>query len=374
MEAMDMVSKEGLVRLTTDPSLLDQLHPKDYEKYIKPSFSATPDGDVRIKSLIFVEYQDTSKAGGKVCISDTKKYAKKMAQPNSIHDFVLLPIEIDMKFKASLKDGELFQTFEGSNAKGKLNLRQCSYVKNANIVDDEDSKADKNDDDEDFADFDDFGEVLEHLKDKSDRALKNSDMQRLACTLIDQGNKKIRKNMDIIGSYFEKFVDAMNSWFAQFSNTPEANNGNLGHAINVACSGWDIHPWRARLDNDRIVVSAQLNREPLYQSDYCNRKDGELYLNDARELLAHEWAREYLSEEVAYTGEHGRFWPLRNLIDDNGWLQSADTSPKHFLSPLMFQLSSHFHLRDFCWENYPNSDPEKCAFIFGFFRKYREYD
>ena len=117
-----------------------------------------------------------------------------------------------------------------------------------------------------------------------------------------------------------------------------------------------------------------MNRDPLYKDDYCNKKDGELYLNDARQLLADDWAHDYLLEELKATNEHGRFWPFRNLLEDNGWLTNENTSPKHFLSPLLFQLSSHFTLRDFCFENHPDVDLEKCAHIYAFFRRYHEYD
>ena len=258
MESFDMGSKDGLVRFTMDPELIDQIHPKDIEKYHKPSFTFK-NGEARIKSLIFVEYHDTSKAGGKVCSSDTKNYQKKMSRPNSINDIVLLPIEIDFKFKPELIDGELFQEFHASGTKGKLKLQGCQYVLNKDIILEKGDKEEEYDEDEDFADFDDFNDIIDHVKAKSQRDLKNSDMQRLVCTLVSSGNQKIKGNPDIIGDYFSRMTDTLDWWFNTFSNTPEANNGNLGHAINVACSGWDVHPWKTRFEEDRIVISAKLN-------------------------------------------------------------------------------------------------------------------
>jgi len=57
---------------------------------------------MRIKHTLFVEYQDTSKCGGKVCVSDTKNYAKKQAQANTVNDIALIPIELDLRIAANL--------------------------------------------------------------------------------------------------------------------------------------------------------------------------------------------------------------------------------------------------------------------------------
>jgi hypothetical protein len=140
------------------------------------------------------------------------------------------------------------------------------------------------DDDEDFGDFDDFEDLLDKVKNSGDRALKNSDMQRHACSLLTQGNQKIKKNPDIITSYTESFTDFIVKWLNKFENTPETNEGERGQATNVACSGWDIHPWKFRFESDRIVVNAKLNKEPLYLEDFCNKGDQgkELDLNDPR--------------------------------------------------------------------------------------------
>jgi hypothetical protein len=47
---------------------------------------------------------------------------------------------------------------------------------------------------------------------------------------------------------------------------------------------------------------------------------------------------------------------------------------KHILSPLFYQLSSHYYLKDFCKDNHPEINPETCAHFYGFMRKIGEYD
>jgi hypothetical protein len=72
--------------------------------------------------------------------------------------------------------------------------------------------------------------------------------------------------------------------------------------------------------------------------------------------------------------EKTRFYYLLDVIADKGWIDSDDTSPKHILSPLMYQLSSHYALQDHCKESHPEIDAVKCAITYGYIRKYEEYD
>ena len=37
-------------------------------------------------------------------------------------------------------------------------------------------------------------------------------------------------------------------------------------------------------------------------------------------------------------------------------------------------MSSHFFLQDHCKEVHPHVNAEKCAFVYGWFKKYQEYD
>jgi len=103
-----------------------------------------------------------------------------------------------------------------------IKLDQCQFVFNKDLAPSEDEIVSE-DEDEDFADFEDFGEILDHFADKSTRNLKNSDVQRLICSLILGGNAKIRKNPDIIGDYTSRMVEFWEWWLMNFDTSENAN-------------------------------------------------------------------------------------------------------------------------------------------------------
>jgi hypothetical protein len=106
--------------------------------------------------------------------------------------------------------------------------------------------------------------------------------------------------------------------------------------------------------------------------------DGELYLSDPKAIKDSQFHAESLNATLEAKNDSRYFWQLDlmngGMQEDYEWIDSQDTSPKHMLSPLMFQLSSHFFLQDFCKDHHPDFSAEKCAFAYGYFRKYQEYD
>lgn len=72
MEALGITTKDGYVRLTMDPFLLDQLKDQNDIQKSKLLFNEKKNM-IKYKHTMFVEYQDTTRDGEEVCISD-KKY------------------------------------------------------------------------------------------------------------------------------------------------------------------------------------------------------------------------------------------------------------------------------------------------------------
>jgi hypothetical protein len=77
-------------------------------------------------------------------------------------------------------------------------------------------------------------------------------MQRLVCSLLPQGNQKIQTNPDVIFEYSNKTLDYLTRLINNFTveDAPDSQN--------VACSGWDIEPWKARIEKSRFILSAKL--------------------------------------------------------------------------------------------------------------------
>ena len=96
----------------------------------------------------------------------------------------------------------------------------------------------------------------------------------------------------------------------RFTNEQESNKGKQGTALNVACSGWDIHPWDVRFEKQRLVVSAKLNKEPIIAEDYCGKPLGELYNSDPRNI---EKFHEGLEAELNFKNEM-RYWYLLDFF------------------------------------------------------------
>lgn len=63
-----------------------------------------------------------------------------------------------------------------------------------------------------------------------------------------------------------------------------------------------------------------------------------------------------------------------DLVLNHGWLVAEETSPSHLLSVVVSLLSNHNAYHDYCKTKHADMDPQKCALIYGFFRKYDEYD
>lgn len=75
IESFDLNSKDGLVRLTLDPHLLDQLSPAEKKSYSMPKFLYSEKmGQIKITHTLFIEYQDTSRKAQKSCSGDVDYY------------------------------------------------------------------------------------------------------------------------------------------------------------------------------------------------------------------------------------------------------------------------------------------------------------
>ena len=61
-------------------------------------------------------------------------------------------------------------------------------------------------------------------------------------------------------------------------------------------------------------------------------------------------------------------------LKTGNWLDKKNMAAKHLISPLMYFLSSHYYLQDFCQEVVPDMDPSKCAFVIGYFKHQSHFD
>jgi hypothetical protein len=56
------------------------------------------------------------------------------------------------------------------------------------------------------------------------------------------------------------------------------------------------------------------------------------------------------------------------------WLDEKNKAAKHMVSPMMYFISSHYYLQDFCKEVVPDMDASKCAFVIGYFKSQMHFD
>ena len=191
-----MMTREGIIRPTLDPYLLDQVLMQ--EDFLKPSVNLRPDGSLRIRQSLWVEYQDTSKPAEGECRVYNNELMNKWKQlEHTTNDIVLIPIEMEIRINKNIhKSGDIEQIDLSLN-KGLIKLKMCSYVLNSKLgappmVED--------DEEEDFADFElqDIDTLSEKLADKLLRKPKYTNMQKLICSFMPQGNQKIKANPDII--------------------------------------------------------------------------------------------------------------------------------------------------------------------------------
>lgn len=102
MEQLGLPSKTGYVRPTLDFNLLDQL--KQKEKIQRPKFLySEKNKQAKLTHTFFVEYQDTTRGGPDVCISDPK-YPEYLKRKESVNDIVIIPFEFELRFDMSVKD------------------------------------------------------------------------------------------------------------------------------------------------------------------------------------------------------------------------------------------------------------------------------
>lgn len=200
-------------------------------------------------------------------------------------------------------------------------------------------------------------------------------IQKLICGLLGTANVKLMNSetqselLNQASNLFNNLQFLINT----FSNEKETNEATSGQALTVACSGWDIHPWNMRLDKSRMVFSAKLNRQPTRVPGYCNNLIGEKFLLNPNIINKNKQTKAEI-KKIFEDRHNGRFLHYLDLVVNWGWNQDTNTSPKHIMSPLMTILSNFYPLQDYCAENHPELDQKKCALIYGWYRKYHEYD
>jgi hypothetical protein len=143
--------------------------------------------------------------------------------------------------------------------------------------------------------------------------------------------------------------------------------------LNVACSGWDIHPWNVQFDKARIIVTAKLNRNPVQKKGYCNSLVGEKFLLNPYKYRQNDLVRREADWMMKHR-VHKNFIHYYSLIGSDGWIADQYTSPKHMMSALFNQVSNYHELKKFCADVHPDKDVSKCAIVYGWLRKYHEYD
>jgi len=104
----------------------------------------------------------------------------------------------------------------------------------------------------------------------------------LICSFIPKGNKAIKEANETVHFLTNQIGEFFNRFQANFTS----GYGPEDQALNVACTGWDVEPWKTRIESDRIVVSAKLNTQPIVRKDYCGKADGELFKSDPRAIIA----------------------------------------------------------------------------------------
>jgi hypothetical protein len=160
IEQMGLQSKDGYVRFTNDPFLIDQVVAKDRSQIPKNSYLYSEKKKaVKLQQTFWVEYQDQSRTQDHFCYN-TAEGQEILKDPFTKNDIVLIPISIDFIIDLDVQDnGEyVFPTLKMESKMFSPHLYPCQHIYNIhNLGMPADAKSKNNNvGDEDFDDEDDM--------------------------------------------------------------------------------------------------------------------------------------------------------------------------------------------------------------------------
>lgn len=149
---------------------------------------------------------------------------------------------------------DMFTAADWNLKKSSFNIQKCRFAYNYNELGMPKTKSTE-EDDEDFDDedqidlmelegMDDLVSKIQNLK-KPKREIKITKIQKLTCGLLTGVNARMKEYTPWTKNGSDFFFESLKELKNRFDNEEEQMKQD--QALNVACSGWDIHPWQFKV-------------------------------------------------------------------------------------------------------------------------------
>ena len=163
-------------------------------------------------------------------------------------------------------------------------------------------------------------------------------------------------------------LDFLLDGFKHLNDIPE------GESYQLKCAGLNLSRPKTRLESNRIVVSMKLNGKgnarPAHLKDFCDKEDQELLRVDPRTFTFEQ--NQQIKDWIIYETHNQNFNYLFE-IGKRGYVQNSK-SFMDIMSPIVQHTAAHEFLQDYCEENFPRANSQRCAFVYMNAKAWEEYN